>query len=75
MVSKGAQQLNYFPAKRGISKHYSPRMIMHQENLDFDHYFIHVLGEYVQLHEDENIKNNNASRALDSLYIRPAANS
>ena len=32
------------------------------------------MGEYVQAHEDENIKNNNAPRSLDCLYLRPTAN-
>jgi hypothetical protein len=36
MVSKAARKLNYFPNKNGVSKHYSPRMIVAQENLDCD---------------------------------------
>ena len=54
--------------------HYSPRMILHKENLDFNRHCKYVLGEYVQAHEDENIKNNNAPRSLDCLYLRPTAN-
>ena len=74
MVSESAKKLNYFPSKNGVSKHYSPRMILHQENLDFDRHCLHVLGEFVQSHEDEVIKNNNKPRALDCLYLRPTAN-
>jgi len=33
-----------------------------------------VLGEYVQSHEDEQIKNDNKPRTLDCLYLRPTAN-
>ena len=44
MVSESAKKLNYFPARHGVSKHYSPRMILHQENLDFDRHCTHVLG-------------------------------
>ena len=49
-------------------------MILHKENLDFDRHCKYVLGEYVQAHEDETIKNNNAPRSLDCLYLRPTAN-
>ena len=73
MVSEAAKKLNYFPSKNGVSRHYSPRMILHQENLDFDRHCTHVLGEFVQSHEDEVIKNNNKPRALDCLYLRPTA--
>ena len=73
-VSESAKKLNYFPSKNGVSRHYSPRMILHQENLDFERHCTHVLGEFVQSHEDERIKNNNKPRALDCLYLRPTAN-
>ena len=33
-----------------------------------------MLGEYVQAHDDEQIKNNNKPRALDCLYLRPTGN-
>ena len=74
MVSEAARKLNYFPAKHGISKHYSPRMIMHQENLNFNRHCKYVLGEYVQAHEDSQKKNNNLPRTLDCLYLRPTGN-
>ena len=74
MVSEAPKKLNYFPAKYGVSRHYSPRMILHKENLDFDRHCKYVLGEYVQTHEDENITNNNVLRSLDCLYSRPTVN-
>ena len=43
MVTEASRKLNFFPAKHQISKHYSPRMILHQENIDFD-------CQYVQSH-------------------------
>ena len=49
-------------------------MMLHQENLDFDRHCMHVLGKFVQSHEDEVIKNNNKPRVLDYLYLRPTAN-
>ena len=73
MCIEAAKKLNYFPAKEGISKYYRPRMILHQQNPDFDRHCKYVLGEYVQSHEDEMIKNDNKPRTLDCLYLRPTA--
>ena len=70
-VSESAKTLNYFQTKNGVSRHYSPRMIILQESLHFERHCTHVLGEFVQSHEDETIKNNNKPRALDCLYLRP----
>ena len=43
LVSESAKKLNYFPAKEGVSKYYNPRMILHQENLDFERHYKYVL--------------------------------
>ena len=34
MVMEAAKKLNFFPAKQGVSKYYSPRIILHQHSLD-----------------------------------------
>ena len=73
MVNETARKLNYFPAKHGISKHYSPRMIVHKRNIDYDKHCKFVLGEYVQAHDEPLIKNTNAPRSLDCIYLRPTA--
>ena len=52
MTMEGAKKINFFPARHGVSKHYSLRMILHQENLDYDRYCRFVLGEYVQARDD-----------------------
>ena len=39
MVSEATRKLNYFPAHHGVSKYYSPMMIIHKENLVFDRLF------------------------------------
>ena len=31
LVTESAQKMNYFPAKHGISKYFSPRMIVHRQ--------------------------------------------
>jgi hypothetical protein len=33
---ESAKKLNFFPKKYGVSKVFSPRMIMHHENLDYE---------------------------------------
>ena len=35
LVAESAKKLNFFPAKYGVSKYYSPRMIIHQRNLEY----------------------------------------
>ena len=44
MISEAARKLNYFPAKHSISQHYSPRMIVHKENMNFDKHCRFALG-------------------------------
>lgn len=44
MVSEAERKLNVFPNKYGISKYFSPRMILHQENLDFKKALSFFLG-------------------------------
>jgi hypothetical protein len=70
LVSESAKKLNFFPAKHGISKYYSPRMILHQKNLDYEKHLKYAFGTYVQAHDDPESKNNNAPRTLDCIYLR-----
>ena len=44
MVMEGAKKLNLFPARHGVSKYYSPRMILHKENISFKHHGTYTLG-------------------------------
>ena len=43
-----ARQLNLFPAKNGISAHYSPHMIMTSRNFDYAKHCVCEFGSYVQ---------------------------
>ena len=47
MVTEAAKKLNFFPAKYGVSKYYSPRMILHQQNLDYEKHCKFSFGTYV----------------------------
>ena len=56
-----------------ISKHYSPRMIVHKENIDYERHCCHAIGDYVTApHQPEQL-NTNAARELDCLYLRPVS--
>ena len=46
MTIESAKKLNFFPARHSISKYHSPRMILHQENLDFERHCVYSLREY-----------------------------
>ena len=60
MVS--GMQLNFFPAKGGVSTYYSPRMIMDQTNLDYMKHCIMPFGAYVQANHESNPHNMNVLR-------------
>jgi hypothetical protein len=70
LVDDSAKKLNFFPAKNGISQYYSPRMILHQRNLDYDKHCQYAFGTYVQAHDEPDPSNTNAPRTLDCIYLR-----
>ena len=70
LVTESTKKLNFFSAKHGISKYYSPRMILHQRNLDYNKHCQYAMGTYVQAHEEPKISNTNAPRSLDCIYMR-----
>jgi hypothetical protein len=70
LVMESARKLNYFPNKDGISKYYSPMMILHQENIDYECHCEYRIGEYVLAHDEPKRTNTNAPRALDYIYFR-----
>jgi hypothetical protein len=73
-VMESTKKLNFFPNRHGVSKHYRPRMILHQDNLDYDCHCKYILGEYVQAHDKPSPSNTNAARLLDCIYLRPTDN-
>ena len=74
LVMEAARKLNYFPAKYGISQHYSPRQIMHQQTLDYEKHCKFVFGSYVQAHDEPAPTNTQAARTIDAIYLRPVDN-
>ena len=74
LVMESCKKLNYFPPKGGISQFYSPRMIMHQENLDYEKHRAISFGTFVQAHTEPLPSNTQAPRTLDAIYLRYVAN-
>lgn len=70
MVQEAAKKLNFFPAKHGVSEYYSPRMILHQRNFDYNRHCQYSLGAYVQAHNEPDPSNTNAPHTLDCIYLR-----
>jgi hypothetical protein len=65
-----AKKLNFFPPKGGISPYYSPRMILHQQSLDYSKHCYYPFGSYVQAHNEPDPKNTQHPRTLDCIYLR-----
>mgnify|MGYP003507073779 CR=1 FL=1 len=62
--------LNLFPAKGGVSKYYSPRMILTERNLEYEKHCKVPFGAYVQATHETNATNSIAARTLDCIYLR-----
>jgi hypothetical protein len=69
-----ANQLNLFPVKGGVSRYYSPRMILNQSSLDYNKDCTVPFGAYVQANHETVKTNSNVTRTLDSIYLRQAQN-
>ena len=70
LVQESAKKLNFFPARHGVSQFYSPRMILHQRNLQYNKHCKYSFGSFVEAAHDPNPKNTNAPRTLDCIYLR-----
>ena len=70
-----ARKLNYFQAKYGFSECFSPRVILHQENLDFKQHCICSTCEHAQEHSESTPSSTNTSRTLDCNYLRTSNDS
>jgi hypothetical protein len=66
------KKLNFFPPKGGISEFYSPRMIMHQESLDYNKHCSIAFGTYVKAHQEPSPTNTQHPRTLDCIYRQSA---
>jgi len=69
LAMESTKKLNFFPPKGGVSKFYSPRMTLHQENLDCNKQCIHTFGSCIQAHDEPNPKNTQAPRTTDCICL------
>ena len=56
-----------------VSKHFSPRIIVHKKNLDFNEYLEFMLEACAQALNELNKTNANALGVLNYLFLRPNA--
>ena len=72
MAKLAAEQLNYFPVKGGVSKYFSPYMMLNGLNLDYNKHCQINLGAYVQAFvESKDAYNAQAPRTIDAIYLCP----
>ena len=64
------KKLNFFPPSGGVSPYYSPRMILHQQNLEYNKHCAIAFGTYVQAHHEPTATNSQSPRTLDCIYLR-----
>jgi len=66
--------LNAFPPKSGISKEYSPRIIMGKRPIDYNKHCKISFGSYVQA-SNENVPTNTMKpRTIGAIYLQPTDN-
>ena len=68
MIMQSSKKLNFFLVQHGVFKHFSSRIIVHKEILDYDKPLEFALGEHMQALDEPNKKNNNKSRTLDCYF-------
>ena len=64
-------KLNYFPSKYGLSRYYSPKMLLHRRNLNFKKHCQFSFGAYVQAYNENQRTNTLQERSINCIYLRP----
>ena len=65
-----SKELNFLPACYGVSKCYSPCMIMHKKSLQYNDHGKYAIGTYMMGHEEPTITNTNVPRTIDCIYLQ-----
>jgi hypothetical protein len=73
MVFYAVKLLNYFPAKGGVSKIYSPKTIMSGKIINFKKFSL-PFGTYCQVHKEKLPRNSLADRTLGAISLGPSGN-
>ena len=71
LVMGSTEKFNMFPAKAGVSDHYSPETIVSGETLNYKKHCSFEFGECVQAHNYTEPRNDMRERTLDAIHLRP----
>ena len=74
IVLNVVKMLNFFPPKGGISETLCPKTIMSGETLDYKKHLSLKVGQYCQVHEEENPRNSQLARTKGAISLGPSGN-
>jgi hypothetical protein len=66
--------LIFFPTKGGVSDTLSPKTIMSGETLDYKKHLSLQVGQYCQVHEEDNPHNSQIARTKGAIFLGPSGN-
>jgi hypothetical protein len=66
--------LNLIPMKGGVSDTLIPKIIMSGETLDYNKHLSLQLGQYCQVHEEDNPRNSQITRTKEAISLGPSGN-
>ena len=72
LVLSMTSKLNYFPSRFGLSKYYSPRMLLYIRNLTFKKHCKFSFGAHVQANQEPKPSDTLRARTIDCIYMRPS---
>jgi hypothetical protein len=66
--------LIFSPTKGGVSETLSPKTIMSGDTLDYKKHLSLKIGQYCQVHEEDNPRNSQLARTKGAISLRPSGN-
>ena len=73
LIKHVTKVINFYPAKGGISQHYSPQVIVNRRPVDWEKECVAEIGAYVQGYGHET-NNSQRTRTIDGIYLGPTEN-
>jgi hypothetical protein len=74
IVLDAVKLLNFCPTKGGVYDTLSPKTIMSGEKLDYKKHMSLQLGQYCQVHEEDNPRNSQIARTKGAISLGPSGN-
>jgi hypothetical protein len=72
--TKCRQAVDFFPTKGGFSDTIGPKTIMSGEKLEYKKHMSLQLGQYCQVHEEDNPQNSQIARTKGTISLGPSGN-